>query len=95
MIALFKLLGLNKYNDRGVYATVECGKEDWFHSDIDHEALSVADQYELFDKMKNSDDTTFKGSTVLVEFDHYTNEVPINPVIKEINIPSLKQLSEK
>ena len=86
MIETFKLKGLNRKGTTGVYATVECGKEDWFHSDFDESIFPVKRQYELFDYMKHPDQK-FEGSTVLVEFEKYsTGNVPANPIIKEINI---------
>lgn len=91
MTETFKLLGLNKpwkaggFN--GVYATVECGKEDWFHCAFDELIFPLEKQHQLFDYMKDPDQT-FKGSTVVVEFEKYsTGNVPVNPIIKEINIP--------
>lgn len=81
----FKLLGLNKKRRTGIYATVEFGKEDWFHSDFDPTIFPIIEQYQLFDYMKNGDEK-FAGHTVFVSFDHYTNGVPINPIIKECSI---------
>lgn len=82
----FKLLGLNKRSStRGAYATVECGKEDWFHADFDETIFPIHEQNSLFNHMKNASEK-FEGHTVVVEFDHYTKGVPINPVIKETTI---------
>lgn len=81
----FKLLGLNKKTTSGVYATVECGKEDSFHCDFDEELFSKQEQDMMFDYMKDLDQS-FADCTVVVEYSHLTNGVPINPIIREITI---------
>ena len=43
----FKLIGLNK-RSKGAYATVECGVEDWFHSDFDETNVSLEEQDSLW-----------------------------------------------
>lgn len=84
----FRLRGLNKKGKTGVYATVEYGKEDWFHSDFDESVISIERQYALFDMFKNGDDNIWKGNhKVMVEFDgRSSGGKPINPVIKKIHL---------
>lgn len=83
----FKLIGLNK-RVNGAYATVECGKEDWFHSDFDETKVSPEAQLSLWRMFKYSEENLWKVGphTVTVEFSHYTNDVPINPIIVEVKI---------
>lgn len=86
MTETFKLLGLNKRPTKGAYATVECGKEDWFHCDFDEALFFLKKQNELFGYMAHPDQK-FSGSTVVVEFEKYsTGGVPVNPIIKKVNI---------
>lgn len=88
MMQEFKLIGLNRKTKSGIYGTVECGNEDWFHADIDETVLPVNEQYELFDKFKNGPDGIWKRShNVVVEYDHMSSGgVPVNPIIKELKL---------
>lgn len=88
LIGTFKLKGLNRKTKTGIYATVECGKEDWFHSDFDEAFISTERQYALFDMFKNGDDNIWKGNhSVMVEYDKLSGSgVPINPIIKKLNL---------
>lgn len=96
MRATFRLRGLNKKTRTGIYATVEYGKEDWFHSDFDEKYFPIDRQYALFDMFKNSEDNLWKDAihNVSIKFDGYSSGgAPINPIIKEIYLDlELKQL---
>jgi len=84
----FNLKGLNKPwkagGFEGIYATVEYGKEDWFHCRFDKELFSDSNLKGLFDLFKNSDNDPWKGNNkVVVEFDGYSSGGnPVNPIIK-------------
>ncbi len=88
MQAVFKLAGLNKRSKKGVYATVEYGKEDWFHSGFDESVIPIDRQYALFDMFKNDATGMWGGKhKVTVEFDNYSMAgAPVNPIIKEIHL---------
>jgi len=88
MTGTFKLKGLNRKIRTGIYATVECGKEDWFHSGFDESVISIERQHALFDMFKNGDDGIWKGNhTVTIEYDKISSgEVPVNPIIKQLNL---------
>ena len=85
MIREFKLKGLNKKAKTGCYATVEYGKEDWFHADFDEAIFPIDRQYALFNYFKNGDDNIWKNNAdakVVVRFDGYSiMNAPINPII--------------
>lgn len=87
----FKLKGLNKPWKAGgfesVYATVEYGKEDWFHSPFDKDIYPDHQLKALFDLFKNSEESLWKDREhkVVIKFDGYSSSGrPVNPVIKEI-----------
>jgi hypothetical protein len=85
----FKLKGLNRKTKTGIYATVEYGKEDWFHADVDESYMITERQYALFDMFKNSEENLWSGANhqVLVGFDgYYDSGAPKNPIIKRIRI---------
>jgi hypothetical protein len=84
----FKLIGLNKKKN-GAYATVECGTEDWFHSDFDESKVSVEAQNSLWRMFKFSEENLWKAGrhTVTVQFDGWSSGyVPINPIIIDVNV---------
>lgn len=86
MISTFKLIGLNGGRKKA-YATVRCGREDWFHADFDPQKIPEDRQVALFKYAKETDEFWKLGVTVDVQFTHYTRETPINPIIVAINIP--------
>lgn len=88
----FKLIGLNKRGPvTGIYATVEIGKEDWFHAEFDTGVWPLDRQLAFWEFMIEPEQK-FKGAIVVVRFDGYsTSEMPINPRIIEVkNLPPLK-----
>ena len=87
MNQLFKLKGLNRRGKKGVYATVECGKEDWFHTDFDVLKFPIDRQYALFDLFDKTEDNLWnkKNHQVEVRFDKFsTGGVPVNPLIVDL-----------
>jgi len=91
MTEIFNLIGLNKRTN-GAYATVECGKEDWFHADFSEKSVPADRQQALFDMFKNCDDNLWsnKKHQVVVTHDGYsTGGVPKNPLIVEIKLDDL------
>lgn len=100
----FRLKGLNKPWKSGgfnsIYATVEYGKEDWFHCAFDEKYFSDEKLKELFDMFKNSEDNLWHEAihNVSVKFDAYSSSwKPINPIIKELflDLDLKKQLHGK
>ncbi len=84
----FKLIGLNG-GKKKAYATVEIGREDWFHADFDPIEMPPDRQVALFQYAKGTDNFWKIGVTVEVRFDKYSSgQMPINPVIVAINIPN-------
>lgn len=80
----FKLIGLNKPWKAGgfnhIYATVEQGKEDWFHSRFD-EKLFPDDRLEaLFGMFNNSAENLWHGKNHKVAIKIESGD----PVIKEL-----------
>lgn len=87
----FVLKGLNKPWKSGgfnsIYATVEYGKEDWFHCAFDENIFPADRLSALFDLFKNSEDNLWhdKIHKVLVEFEKLSSSgCPVNPVIKKL-----------
>jgi len=87
----FRLKGLNKPwkagGFGGYYATVEYGKEDWFHCGFDEKYISFERQKALFDMFKNTEENLWADAihNVNVKFDGYSSGgAPMNPIIKEI-----------
>lgn len=91
-LGTFKLKGLNKPWKAGgfnnVYATVEYGKEDWFHCAFDEKIFTPDRLNALFDMFKNSEDNLWhdKNHRVLVEYEGFTGGAPVNPIIKVLNL---------
>jgi hypothetical protein len=89
---VFKMKGLNRKTKTGVYATVEYGKEDWFHADFDEKHISIERQYALFDMFKNTEDNLWSGKDhrVAVLADGYRDDRrPVNPLIVELFLDNL------
>lgn len=91
MVKTFGLKGLNKAWKAGgfpsIYATVEYGKEDWFHAPFDPKYFPDDRLEALFNMFKNSEESLWADAihNVSVKFDAYSSSMtPINPVIKEL-----------
>lgn len=91
MVKTFLLKGLNKGWKSGgfpsIYATVEYGKEDWFHASFDPKYFSEDRLQALFKMFNESEDNIWHDAihNVSVKFDAYSSSMtPINPIIKEL-----------
>lgn len=92
----FKLKGLNKpwiaNGFSNVYATVEYGKEDWFHSAFDEKLFAPDRLKALFNMFKDSEDNLWsqRNHKVKVMAEKYLEDgTPINPVIIELILDNI------
>lgn len=69
----FKLIGLNTANRVGgfnsIYATVDDGKNGWFHAPFDSRMFSDERLKEIFDQFKNSEENLWSGRNHKVTID--------------------------